>query len=584
YQPNSLVSSSWSRPATNRLLVEAGFGLNRAAVNSKRQPGVGPFDIAITELSNNLRYGSRAGGIIAPGNYSTNLNTLQLSQRFSLSYITGSHAFKAGINLLEFLQGHKNTNAFNQIHGARAYSFRNRIPTSITLYSTPFGFTHRTLATGLYAQDQWTLRQLTLNLGVRYDAFNGWANEQHFPAGLFVPARDLPAVEDSPDWKNINPRVGAAYDLFGNGRTAVKASLGRFVIGTSGNGNVTLNNPALNQAISATRTWTDSNLNYVPDCVLDASVPGANGECGALSDLTFGQVRTTGNTRFSDVSLGGGLNESQGYNWQASVSFQHELRQGMALNVGYFRTWYGNFRFTDNLAVSAADYSPFCVTAPIDTRLSGSGQQVCDLYDLSPAKFGLVDNLVDMAKNYGTQTEVFNGIDVTLNTRFAQGGVVSGGLSVGQTVTDNCFVVDSPQQARPGFCHVAPPWSAGTQVKFLVVYPLPWNLQTSATYQNIPGIPITATYPAPNAQIASSLGRNIGSCRGAATCTSNLNTELVAPQTRYEDRLQQVDLRFTRRFQIAQTAVLGNFDIYNMLNASAILSQNAGYGSQWLVP
>jgi hypothetical protein len=117
-----------------------------------------------------------------------------------------------------------------------------------------------------------------------------------------------------------------------------------------------------------------------------------------------------------------------------------------------------------------------------------------------------------------------------------------------------------------------------------VVYPLPWKLQTSATYQNIPGIPVAATYPAPNALIAPSLGRNIGSCRGAATCTSNLNTELIAPHTRYEDRLQQVDLRFTRRFAIGRTTVRGNFDIYNMLNGSSILSENAGYGSQWLVP
>jgi hypothetical protein len=582
YQPNWLTSASWSRPATNRLLFEAGFGVNRAAVNAKRQPGVSDFHIAITELSTNTRYGARAAGIGAPGNYSTNLNTLQMSQRFSVSYITGSHAFKAGVNVLEFLQGHKNYTAFNQINGARAYSFRNRQPVSITLYSTPFGFTHRTLTTGLYAQDQWTVRRLTLNMGVRYDAFNGWTNEQQFPAGLFVPARVLPPVKNSPDWKNINPRVGAAYDLFGTGRTALKGYLGRYVIGTSGNSNVTLNNPATNQAVSATRTWNDANGNYVPDCVLDGSVPGANGECGGLSDLSFGQVRSAGSTRFADEVLGGGLNGSQPYNWQGSLSVQHELRPGTAVDVAYFRTWYGNFRVTDNLAVTPAHYDPYCITVPSDSRLPGSGEQACGFYDIAPTMFGRVDNLVTFASAFGRQTEVYNGVVASVRMRFSQGGVISGGLSIGRTVTDNCFVVDSPQQAHPDLCHVSPPWSDGTQVKFLAVYPLPWDLQASAIYQNISGAQITAPYAVPNAQVAPSLGRNLGACRGAAICNATVTVPLIAPRTRYDDRVQQLDLRLTRSFSASRAKIHANLDLYNALNMSPVLSMVTAYGPRWL--
>ena len=87
-----------------------------------------------------------------------------------------------------------------------------------------------------------------------------------------------------------------------------------------------------------------------------------------------------------------------------------------------------------------------------------------------------------------------------------------------------------------------------------------------------------------NAQIASQLGRNVGSCRGAATCNANINVELVAPNTRFEDRLQQVDLRFIKRFQVERFTLRGDFDIYNVLNGSAILSENTGYGVQWLTP
>ena len=117
-----------------------------------------------------------------------------------------------------------------------------------------------------------------------------------------------------------------------------------------------------------------------------------------------------------------------------------------------------------------------------------------------------------------------------------------------------------------------------------MVYPLPWELQTSATYQNMSGIPIAATYPATNAEIKPSLGRDLAACRGAATCTQNVTIDLIPSNSMFEDRLQQVDLRFTRLFVMGRTRVRGNFDIYNLLNASAILSENLGYGSEWLRP
>jgi len=323
--------------------------------------------------------------------------------------------------------------------------------------------------------------------------------------------------------------------------------------------------------------------------VLDASLPGANGECGALSDATFGQVKA-GSTRYAADALSG-FNKSFN-NWQGSVSVQQQLRQGMALNVGYFRTWYGGFLATDNQAVPAASFNSYCITAPVDSRLpGGGGNQICGLYDVTPTLFGQVSNLVTQASNYGKQTEVYNGVDITLNTRFGQGGQFSGGLSVGRTVTDNCYTMGNPQLAfagsatntsaprLPAYCHVSPSWSSGTQVKFLVVYPLPWDLQTSATYQNTSGIPITATYPVTSAQIAPSLGRNL-----AAGATAQSTIDVIPANSLFEDRLQQVDLRFTRRFQIGKAKVRGNFDIYNLLNGSAILSENLGYGSQWLQP
>src|SRR4030095_11818850 len=106
-----------------------------------------------------------------------------------------------------------------------------------------------------------------------------------------------------------------------------------------------------------------------------------------------------------------------------SMSLQHELRPGLSLTVGYFRTWYGNFMATDNQALTPADFSPYCITAPSDATLpSGGGEQICGLYDINPATFGLTDNLVTLSSNYGRQTDVYNGVDVTVSLRFGTGG------------------------------------------------------------------------------------------------------------------------------------------------------------------
>jgi len=170
-------------------------------------------------------------------------------------------------------------------------------------------------------------------------------------------------------------------------------------------------------------------------------------------------------------------------------------------------------------------------------------------------------------------------------------------------VTDNCYTMGNPQLAfaasntippavtggtqqprTTDYCHIALPWSHGTQVKFLLVYPLPLGLQASATYQNITGIPVSATNPVPNSQIAPSLGRNVGSCRGAAVCNANVNIDIIPPQSLYEDRLQQLDIRLAKIFKFGKTRVRGNFDIYNAMNGASILSENAGYGAKWLTP
>ena len=206
------------------------------------------------------------------------------------------------------------------------------------------------------------------------------------------------------------------------------------------------------------------------------------------------------------------------FNWQSSVTLQHELRPGLGVTVGYFRTWWGNggpgsgdFHVTDNLAVTPADYDSYCITAPIDARLpGGGGYPVCGLYDVKPAMFGKVDNLVVDQHQFGDRTNVYNGLEFSVNSRFGRGIVLAGGIGMGRTDLNNCAAPD----VTPQFCENTLPFSGELQIKVSGAYPLPWwGLQLSGVLQNLSGRPIAATYVATNAQIAPSLGRNLAAGR-----------------------------------------------------------------------
>jgi hypothetical protein len=374
-----------------------------------------------------------------------------------------------------------------------------------------------------------------------------------------------------PLWKDLNPRFGASYDLFGSGKTALKFSIGRY-LNVTGVDIASAANPMFTSVWNVDRPWTDSNGNYVPDCDLASRI--ANGECGPMANQNFGGLNIT--TRYADDVLHGfGVRD---YFWDMSSEIHHELRPGVSVTGGYYRNSYGNFRVTDNLAVTAADYQTYCVNAPLDPRLpDGGGYAVCGLYDVIPSKFGLVDNTVTQVSHYGEQTRKSDFFGATVNTRLRSEARLGGGIDTGRTVNDNCFVVDSPQQLLN--CHVVTPFRAQLQVKVNGSLPLPGGILLSGVFQNVAGPNVTATYNATNAEIAPSLGRSLSGGRRTAAIP------LVAPQTIFEPRRNQLDLRVTKSLRLQQNVRLrGYVDLYNVFNASSTLTLNNTFGSQWQRP
>jgi hypothetical protein len=186
--------------------------------------------------------------------------------------------------------------------------------------------------------------------------------------------------------------------------------------------------------------------------------------------------------------------------------------------------------------------------------------------------------------HFGKQTQVADFFAVNFNTRLQSGLRIAGGLDTGRIVTDNCFVVDSPQQLLN--CHITVPWSGTLQVKLNGSYQLPHDFAVSAVFQNVPGPPILANYAVPNDQIVPGLGRNLSACGTRTVCTATATAPLIVPQTQFEARRSQLDLRLTKFVRIGSRARLqANVDLYNALNTASILSINTNYSAaQWRQP
>ena len=572
--PTYFSQVAWNSPATNRFLLEAGAVLTKrnfvrgipGSLGATRglQP---PFSAySYREIRTGFTWGQIGTPVIGDN------NSYQYNLRFAASYVTGSHNVKVGTTF--YRAGNIDT---RDVSGnGVTLQLLDGVPRQITQHATPLRFEEDMNANlGIFAQDQWTISRLTLNYGVRFDYQNMRVPENALTPGPLVPTRDVTfaPVENVPNWKNVTPRLGGAYDLFGDGTTAVKVTIGKYLEGPNINTFAGRANPARGTRVSTTRVWTDRNDDFLPQCnFIDLT---ANGECAAAQNPDFGG--TVPQTRVSDE-----VNTTRGYNWEFGASVQRELLSNLAVNVGYYRRWYGNRLVTDNELWVPADFSPYCITAPLNAALpNGGGYDVCGLYDVATALRSATSNVIRLDTQFGRQEEIYDGVDVTASFRLPRGIVFHGGTSTGRILTDNCFVVDSPQQlnaynsAQDGaYCRTAPPFL--TQMKAVAVIPLPfWDIQTSTAIQSLPPVQITADYTATNAEIQPSLGRPIST--GVAGTLGGI--PLVKPGTLFGDRLNQVDFRLSKAFRVAERRLQVFWDLYNLLNENTVLAYNTNFST-----
>ncbi len=597
-KPLRVPQATWTSPVTNRLLLDAGFGgVYYGWGNMERDPNPTANLIRVVEqcaagCANN---GNIAGLTYRSQDFGTNF-TGSWNWKGSVAYVTGAHSFKVGYQGTYMTDDRTwSTNGQNL-----TYQVSNGVPNRLTESIGPWINNARAGWHAFFAQEQWTHNRFTLQGALRFDRSTSWFPQQQEGPSRFLPTPIVfPETNGVNAYKDFTPRFGASWDVFGNGKTAVKANIGKYLEGVGVQLNYANANPSLRMPQSTsvfgtagvTRSWTDNNHDFVPDCNLQnpsAQSPATTGSvdnCGVISNLLFGQNVLTNNY---DPALltGWGVRSAD---WDLGVTVQQQIMPRASLEIAYTRRWYSGFTVIDNQATANSDWTPYSITAPSDARLpGGGGYLVSGLYDVSPTKAGQIQNLIIDSSKYGNEYQYFNGLDLTLNLRLRSGLTLTGGTSTGQTVADACDVranlpelnqgigaglVGSTVNTTNPYCHVA--YGILTQARGLGSYVIPKiDVQVSGVFQSKPGALLAANYAAP-ATAGSALAQSLG--RLPTGTPANVTINILAPGQRYGDRVNQLDFRVAKILKFGRTRTMAGIDLYNALNSNAILTYNNAF-------
>ena len=457
----------------------------------------------------------------------------------------GDHLFKAGVQFarLRFLDEYT-------VQGDMYLEYSNGVATQVRQFNTPTSNLNIEKAFGFFAQDSWTIAsRLTLNLGARVDINRGTIPAQSNPSGSFVGERTL--EESTPIKQTLAVwRTGAVYDPFGNGRTAIKASYSRYgaQLGIDRVQNINPFNFA-----NQTCPWNDRNNDGMAQ-------PSEIGTCSGFP---------TRSIRYADAN-----GPDWPYSDEIAAGIEREVGRDMRVGVMYYHRTNRKQIGTRNVAVPPDAYAERTVTVPGAPNGPGG---TATFFDLSRAFLGLQDTVLDNESFLDTS---YNGVELTANKRFSHRWQMVAGLTIGKNTggvntaggSGQSGTVDLNDPNNTLYPDAVIGNDSKAAFRLAASYRAPFDITVAGSLISNTGYPYVSTYTVTRS-IFPGLVRS---------------SQQVLLSSRGDERLPtvtMVDLRFSRPIPVGHgRRISPQLDIFNVGNASTIVSYGAAVGSAYLRP
>jgi hypothetical protein len=507
----------------------------------------------------------------------------------SASYVTGSHNVKVGYQYYWLRQLDNTIAAQNQL----AYRVQRGVANAVTYRLPEWSRNSITQLHGIFAQDQFTRGRLSVSGAVRWDRASSYAPVEGNGVSLTSKFNAQPITIEKTDgvnaWNDITPRVGVGYDVFGNGRTALKFRWGKYLGFASNDPPFTSNNPASTLVATVTnRGWTDNDNDWVVDCDLlnaaaqSPTTTGSVDTCVAATgnSANFGKIGAA--TRVDPNILSGwGVRQ---HDYQSEITLQQEVLPRVSAEVSYIHRIFNNQNFVTQNQANDPDtsYLKYTITAPSDPRLPDGGGYPILVYVANTT--AAANNFLTAEKTFGERDSYYDGVNFNLNARMRNGLFMSLGTQTGRRVDDTCNVVTkyAPSNGTPNprGCHDAAPFQ--TTVRGLGSYTLPKiDVLISATVRSQPPLAIDANWLVPNTYIRDTFFGGVAPPGFAVGPTSNSTINIVDNDHRLyvDNRRTQVDMRFAKVLRFGRYRADVGVDLWNLFNTNYATTYEEQWGS-----